>query len=324
MAQGVQQALDVGDGRFEVVRGGIDEGVEVGVGAREALVGIVQLGVGGLHFLVQSLHLLAGAHLVGYLHAHSHEASGPLLVVEEGLHHEVDVALPPLGGAGLGQQYRGLGYRIRLAGAQHFGKNLFEALARRFRYGLEVGPAQNLRRRPPPDGRHGRVGQLHHVVGAAQDGDGHRGLRENALELLLLGFALLAGQHLLGHLKSKHGDAAYLPILAVGLVHEREIGEAGRLAGQSRHGEEMLHAKVCFAGLVHLVQQVDEALLPKLGQGVGQVEARQLPVGKKALVGGVDVLDAVVRGSQQQNQGGGLVKNLVEGFSLLKLLAGAG
>ena len=43
LLQQVKQALDVGDGGFEVVRGSVDEVVEVDVGADELLVGGVQL-----------------------------------------------------------------------------------------------------------------------------------------------------------------------------------------------------------------------------------------------------------------------------------------
>lgn len=38
-AQGLKQPFDVGNGRFEVVRGGVDEAIEVGVSADELLIG---------------------------------------------------------------------------------------------------------------------------------------------------------------------------------------------------------------------------------------------------------------------------------------------
>ena len=43
VAQGQEQPFHAGNGRFEVVRGSVDDGVEVGVGAGEGLVGGVEL-----------------------------------------------------------------------------------------------------------------------------------------------------------------------------------------------------------------------------------------------------------------------------------------
>nr|GFD28519.1 hypothetical protein [Tanacetum cinerariifolium] len=78
----ISQALDVGDGRFEVVRGHVHERVQVHVGAREVGVALVQLGIGELQRVVDGgqlrvevVHLLAGQGLLGSIggvdrHAH--------------------------------------------------------------------------------------------------------------------------------------------------------------------------------------------------------------------------------------------------------------
>ena len=184
----------------------------------------------------------------------------------------------------------------------------------------------------------GRVEVVEPVVGPAMDSNSGRGLLEYLVEgfalphpllgvgqhLGLQGFVLPAGLDLPGDDVGEHADAYGLTVFAVGLVGQVVVVGLGRGVAGGFDGEQQFLAEVGFAGLVHLIQQGNEALRHRFGQSLGHGAAGQLAAGELALVGGVEVVVAVLRAAQDADEGRRFLEHLVEGGALLGLALGAG
>ena len=81
-------------GRLQVVGSGVDEIVEVDVGAGKLL-------VGDLQFLVELLHLLASQHLVGDLEGKHKHTVRPAVFIKTRLLDVGEVAVLELAGSGV-------------------------------------------------------------------------------------------------------------------------------------------------------------------------------------------------------------------------------
>ena len=162
-----------------------------------------------------------------------------------------------------------------------------------------------------PQLRHERVGHVHYVLGPPHHGNSHRGLLKELGELGQLGFALAAGQYLLGHIVGKYGDAGRLAVLLEALVGKIKVVGFSRLTAGLLHHEWHLYPKVGFARFVHAVEQGNEALTFGFGSHLGHASASLRPAHKELLISGIVVFDTMLRSPKYHNYGRCFLKNLV-------------
>jgi hypothetical protein len=191
----LEQAFNVGNGRFQVVRRRVDERAQVRVGTREVRVALMEFVVTGGEFfvdggqlLVEVLDLLAGPHLLRYVQGHAHDVGDVAGHLEDGLVDKGKIAdfarrVP-------GQVGQAFLHGNRLARAPHLGQQLGVALRRQLRNGLGKGLAEELMHRQAQQLAHARVDHLHQVRRPVEHEDGHRSLLEYPLQLPLLTLGL--------------------------------------------------------------------------------------------------------------------------------------
>ena len=141
VAQGLEQAFDVSDGRFQIVRGRVDERVQVGVGAG-------QVGIGNGQFLVEVEHLPAGFHLLRNVGGEGQQAANQALLVAQDLVDDVEVALAHLTAGRVHELHGQFGVRKFLAGGVHLVEHAEKALGDQLRQQRVRGLAQPNRARP--------------------------------------------------------------------------------------------------------------------------------------------------------------------------------
>ena len=243
------------DGRQRVAQLVPQHGQELVLGAGGCVCALQQL----LPLGMAAVQAGAGQHAVGHVDGHGHQPGHLLLQVAHGLQVELEVAVAQR--AVDGQRDQALGAGVALARAvdllQDAGQRRVGQLGKR----LAVGLADQLVRAAVGDAAVQRVDQGEGLLGARQDGDGHRGLAQQVVALLegaRAGAGRFAavdgGAHVVGDL---------LQELQVGLVQRHARVQAEAHALQPR-----------FAGMAHRQQHQVGHRLGVLGRGQAQ-PARQ-------------------------------------------------